>query len=749
MRDPLIRRLPRELKSDAGKYIIIFIFMVIVIGFVSGFLVASQSLITAYNDSFENYNIEDGNFTTVTEADDALLDAVRGEGAEVYENFYKDRETDDIDSTLRIYKLREVVNRVGVNEGALPSSVNEIAIDRMYADNNSIKVGDVLSVDGRKLTVTGLVALSDYSALYQSPTDTLFEAFSFGVAVMTEQGFDEFDDVGLNYNYAWTYNDKPADNLEAKDRAESMLDTISEKAVLTRFVPAYTNQAIQFVGDDTGRDRVTFITFLYVVIAILAFIMAITTSNTITKEANVIGTLRASGYTRGELIRHYLSMPALVTLISAVIGNIVGYTLFVEVALGIYYGNYSLPLFDILWNADAFVQTTVIPVLLMIAINFFILSSKMKLSPLKFIRRDLKKNSRKKALRLNTKLGIMHRFRIRVILQNLPNYIMIVVGIFLANVILLLGMGFPKLLENNETLIAENMICDYQYILKAPVETENDSAEKYCAGGLMTIEGRRKSEAVTIYGISSDSSYFDIEFGEGVFISEAFAAKNSIEIGDNVTMKEEFSTKEYSFTVDGISGSPTTLAVYMERSYFNEVFDNETDYFNGYFSDEELTDIDELYIMNKLTIDDFTKLSRQMNNSMGEVFDMFYWFGLVMFMLIIYLLSKIIIEKNAQSISMTKILGYTNSEISGLYVITTSIVVIASFIITMPIVDVIMRILCAEIFAAYAGWIPYSVPASVYVTIIAMGIAAYAVIAFLQFRRVKKIPLDTALKNVE
>ena len=486
-----------------------------------------------------------------------------------------------------------------------------------------------------------------------------------------------------------------------------------------------------------------------VLLAILAFIMAITTSNTITKEANVIGTLRASGYTRGELIRHYLSMPALVTLISAVIGNIVGYTLFVEVALGIYYGNYSLPLFDILWNADAFVQTTVIPVLLMIAINFFILSSKMRLSPLKFIRRDLKKNGRKKALRLNTKIGIMHRFRIRVILQNLPNYIMIVVGIFLANVILLLGMGFPKLLENNETLIAENMICDYQYILKAPVETENDSAEKYCAGGLMTIEGRRKSEAVTIYGISSDSSYFDIEFGEGVFISEAFAAKNSIEIGDTVTMKEEFGTKKYSFTVDGISGSPTTLAVYMERSYFNEVFDNETDYFNGYFSDEELTDIDELYIMNKLTIDDFTKLSRQMNNSMGEVFDMFYWFGLVMFMLIIYLLSKIIIEKNAQSISMTKILGYTNSEISGLYVITTSIVVIASFVLTMPIVDVIMRILCAEIFAAYAGWIPYSVPASVYVTIIAMGIAAYAVIAFLQFRRVKKIPLDTALKNVE
>ena len=41
-------------------------------------------------------------------------------------------------------------------------------------------------------------------------------------------------------------------------------------------------------------------------------------------------------------------------------------------------------------------------------------------------------------------------------------------------------------------------------------------------------------------------------------------------------------------------------------------------------------------------------------------------------MVLIYLLSKIIIEKNAQSISMVKILGYTNGEISKLYIMSTS-----------------------------------------------------------------------------
>ena len=44
-------------------------------------------------------------------------------------------------------------------------------------------------------------------------------------------------------------------------------------------------------------------------------------------------------------------------------------------------------------------------------------------------------------------------------------------------------------------------------------------------------------------------------------------------------------------------------------------------------------------------------------------------FAIAIYMILIYLLSKIIIEKNAQSISMTKILGYTNGEISRLYII--------------------------------------------------------------------------------
>ena len=443
-------------------------------------------------------------------------------------------------------------------------------------------------------------------------------------------------------------------------------------------------------------------------------------------------------------------MPLLVTLISAIIGNVLGYTIFKDVAASMYYASYSLPTYVTLWNAEAFVKTTAIPVVLMIAINFAILADKLSLSPLKFIRRDLSKRQKKKAFRLNTKIGIMSRFRLRVIFQNIPNYITVVIGIFLANIILLLGIALPTLLEKYQEDITANMICDYQYILKAPMETQNSSVEKYCAGGLKTLEGRLKSESVSVFGLIPESQYIDLDLdSKNVYISNSFAEKFRISEGETITLKEAYGNKEYCFEVKGIHYYPAGIAVFMSQELFNETFENDSDYFNGYFSDTEITDIDDLLIATKITIDDMTKTSRQLILSMGSMMDMLSIFGIVMFMLIIYLLSKIIIEKNAQSISMTKILGYTNKEISGLYIMSTSIVVIASLILTLPIVNAIMEWVCVVMLSDFPGWLPYYVPFSVFVKIAAAGICSYAIIAFVQFRRVKSIPLDIALKNVE
>ena len=76
MKNPLNRRLPRELKSEFGKYLVIFLFFIMVISLVSGFLVADTSLNTAHLDAFDKYTIEAGNFAYAEEASDDAVAAI-------------------------------------------------------------------------------------------------------------------------------------------------------------------------------------------------------------------------------------------------------------------------------------------------------------------------------------------------------------------------------------------------------------------------------------------------------------------------------------------------------------------------------------------------------------------------------------------------------------------------------------------------------------------------------------------------
>lgn len=750
MKNPLYKRLPRELKSDFGKYLVIFLFIAGMIALISGFLVADNSLIAAYNEGFEKYNIENGHFELMLEAEPELIEILEKEGVALYDQFYIDEKVQENNSTMRIYMNRRDVNLVCIMEGAKPEQSDEIAIDRMYADNNGLSVGDIITVGGRKLTVTGLAALPDYSCLFENNTDMMFDSLTFCVAVMTPEGFEIFGNDHLHYVYAWKYLNEPENVSEEKELSDDFMKVIAANAPIKDFVPRYANRAIQFTGEDMGGDKAMFMLFLYIVIVIIAFVFAITTSNTITEEASVIGTLRASGYTRGELVCHYLISPLLVTLLGAITGNILGYTVLKQYMVDLYYGSYSLPTYVTLWNAEAFAETTVVPFVLMLVINLTILISKLKLSPLKFLRHDLHRRTKRKAFRLNSGMPFLTRFRLRILFQNIPNYITLFTGIVFAAILMIFGMMFGPMLDEYSEQIVSGMFAEYQYILKIPVETEDKDAEKYCVTTLATVSEKYPVEDITVYGLDG-ADYAEIEFEEGeAYVSNGYMIKYGLKKGDTITLKDKYSDESYEFAVAGEYEYPAALAVFISRREFNKKFDHEEDYFTGYLSGKELDDIEDVYISTVITEDDLTKLSRQLTVSMGDFMVLFNYFGIAMFLLLMYLLSKQIIEKNAGAISMVKILGYSNGEIGGLYIIATTIAVVISLVLSIPIGHYTIRWLFSTyLYTEISGYIPFIISNTIYVKVFIYGILSYAVIAALQMYKIGKILKSDALKNVE
>lgn len=755
------------------------------IGLISGFLVADGSMIKAYNDSFDKYNIEDGHFRLNDSLSKENKKTLEKENVTIYNLNYIEEEVGS-SSTIRLFKPRNKVNQVCIMDGKLPKNKNEIAIDRMYADNNNYQVGQTIKVGKKKLKITGFVALSDYSALFSKNSDLMFDAIKFGVGIVSDEGFESFKDAKIYYNYAWTYNEKVDNEVNASNDFLNVL--VKNVSGIDDYIPQYANQAIHFTGDDMGGDEAMMTVLLYIIIGILAFVFAITTKNTIESEAPMIGTLRAMGYTKKEMLVQYMTLPILVSLVACIVGNILGYTYFKDVMAGMYYGSYSLPTYVTIWSGDAFIKTTIIPFIMMVLINYGILMKSLKLSPLKFMKRDIKKAKKNKKTLVLHRLGFFSQFRLSVILNNLSGYVTLFVGVLFAIILLMFGMDMHPVLDHYQDIVVNNMTAKYQYILNTPesvdttaieqafqtipqefrdsflsliddqydemydnYKTKTKGAEAFSLYSLKTLPESTIEEDISLYGLQNNSQYIHIKSlpKKGVYISKDVADKYNLKKGDRISLKESYKDLRYTFEIKGIYDAPGSMALYMSKSYFNEVFNCQEGYFNGYFSNKKITDLKDDYIASTITQDDLTKVSRQLNVSMGEMFYLVEGFAIVMFVMLIYLLTKMIIENNKVSISMVKILGYTSKEIQKMYVHATTIVILISTLLSFGITTWILSYAFKIVFEEYAGWLPFYVEGSVYIKMFIMTVISYLFVMMIQMKKIKKIPMDEALKNVE
>ncbi len=766
--NPLWKRLPREFVRDLPKYLVIFAFLTIMIGFISGEVVGGDSMLAAYNESFEKYKVEDGHFELKETASDKLLRQIQGEHIRLSECFRKDLPAGIPDDqkkwTIRVYEKRKKRNLECLMQGAFPKKRDEVALDRMFADNNGLKVGDPVVLSGKKFRISGLVALSDYSTLFKNNTDIMFDSLEFGVGIVSEKGWKRLPKEKTAFVYAYSYLFPPATKEREAEVADDLRQALWTKAAMDGneikdFVPRYLNQAIQFTADDFGSDQVMSVLLLYILIAVIAFIFAITTSNTIEREAPVIGTLRATGYTRMELLGHYMAMPVTVTLLAAILGNVLGYTVFKDMVAALYYNSYSLPTFVVRWNARAFLMTTFVPLILMFTINAWIISSRLKLSPLRFLRRDLSRSRKGKRQAMDwQKLGFFGRFRLRIIISNLPGYGVLVFGLVLVNLLLIFGMGFPSALRSYQSHIGEYMLARYQYILKNPDGTKDKKAEKFLLQGLETASGVRIGEDVSVYGFDKTSKnledYIDVrEIPQNdeaaVLASSAYQTKFQLHEGDRILLKAKYAHTYYSFVVTGFVDYPGSICVFMDIGAARRVFGLAEDAYTGYLSDRELSDIKDKNIASVVTRDDVTAVSRQLEHSMGSFMDIFDVFCVILAVLLIFLLTKQIIEQSEGAISLTKVLGYYHTEIASLYLVATSLVVVFGSLVGIGLGKCVIDLVWRAFMVNYNGWIDFRMEPVTYLRIFGLDLLAYAVVAGVDWIRIRLVSMEQALKVAE
>ncbi|MEI3193658.1 MAG: hypothetical protein V8S22_06890 [Lachnospiraceae bacterium] len=103
MKNLLWKRLPRELVGDIGKYLVIFLFMTATIGFVSGFLVADESMLKAMMRALGNTILKTETSRWTARPRRRKLAELEQEGVTIYENFYVEEEVDRDGTELFVF----------------------------------------------------------------------------------------------------------------------------------------------------------------------------------------------------------------------------------------------------------------------------------------------------------------------------------------------------------------------------------------------------------------------------------------------------------------------------------------------------------------------------------------------------------------------------------------------------------------------------------------------------------------------
>lgn len=770
MASPLRKRFPRELKDNLGKYLGIFLLMSVTIALTSGFLLAAHSIGVIIDDMPEKYSIEDARFTTAFEATDEQLDAAADAandagtgGTDIVRNWSFDADfnhaqgDDGRDRTLRVYQHRTQVDLAAYAEGRVPEAADEVAIDRVFATNNGITIGEEVELFGQRFTVCGIMTTSDNQALFQNNSDFTVNTLTFGVAEVSESGFAALEATGHQpaHTYSARFADRDLTVAQRTDAEKDMMRALSTAgATVDDLTDSSANQGIGYAADDVSGDSTMWSVLLYMIIVIMAFVFVVLTSGTIEEESAIIGTLLASGYRRRELVTHYLALPAAVGIAAAVVGNVAGYTLMSEPMRNLYYGSYSLPPYYATWSWGVFAQTTVLPVATLVGITLLGLLRKMGHTPLEFLRHETSKGGVKRGFALPEHLSFIARFRMRVFLRNLGNFATLFVGIGFASMLLLFSLAILPTMTHYAENLHNNVVAEHMYTLKAPLEVDNAQAEKYAVYSLEYDRGEGSgTESITVYGAPENSRYWDdlavgdgqVVFGNGLIDKFRFADGQTVNLYD----KYEDETREVTYEGDGYTwGTKSDMAMYMSLDDFNRFFGNDAGYFNGYASDQAL-DLDARYLASDLTPESMDAIGEQFVGMMDDMIGMLMGLSVFIFLVFIYLLTKSVIDRSARSISYMKVFGYRDSEISRLYVRSITLTVIVSLVVCQPLIIGGLTLLFRAMLLAYNGNIEIYVPMTAIAQVIAIGFATYLAVALLHIRRIKHVPLALALKVQE
>ena len=258
MQTLLIKRVWRELKENFLRYLALFLLIVLGMYIIVALVGAAEMVIRNVENGQEINCLEDGQFSVFVPLNEEEIALIEETGVTLETSFFMDyhvnslvegasegddfwggasdgdvsmgndssgASSEEIVSTLRIYKERQNINLFSLSEGEELSGEGQILLEQHYANANGYEYGDTIKVGNQEFTIVGFGSTPDYDVVYENMSDSSGDSTLFGTGFVVEQDYDALREEGScfkaeEYCYSYLLNDSLTDD-ELKELIQS------------------------------------------------------------------------------------------------------------------------------------------------------------------------------------------------------------------------------------------------------------------------------------------------------------------------------------------------------------------------------------------------------------------------------------------------------------------------------------------------------------------------------------------------
>lgn len=709
------------------RFISILIMAFLGVGFFSGLVATGPDMKDSFDEYADSSNLFDIDIVSTmgfTENDINEIKNIDGiesvEGVQTKDTIVK---IEDKESVCKVIEYNENMNVPVVIEGRLPEKSDECLLDCKYSivDNMSNYIGKTVVVENDDINFDG-------SLLFAEKTLTIVGIAETPLYISNERGntsvgngtigcyiYTRDDVINLNY-YTNVYarvsgaKELKANSDEYWARVNPVVqrveDMAEEKENSDQMLKWFVRTRKDNLGYTNIVDAITTITNISKLFPVIFYLVAVLISLTsmtrmIEEERTEIGTLKALGYTNGQIIIKYILYAFLACMIGGFLGMTVGFYLIPNIVWNIYSAIYTIPEFYTAYRLDIGLQGLIIAFLCICGATIVVAIKELKNMPAVLMRPKAPKNGKKIWLERCTFFWKRLNFSKKVTTRNIFRYkkraIMTVVGIAGCTGLMVTGFGLrDSVLDIPESQYGDIFTYDMSISLSnnaAMYEVENlvktdeniNGYSKVCASSVK-IKGSEANYDTAIFIPDSIPDFEkmcnlkDVETheklnisNEGIIISDKIAEFVDAKVGDSVVLIDN-DNLEYSFKVTGIAENYVSNYIYMSKEFYEANV-------KSYKTNMLLLDVKEISKDEKdnlseklLNINGVASVS-MISDMMNAIKDMLGSLNYVVIILIVasallafvvlYNLANINIGERQREIATLKVLGFYDKEVDN------------------------------------------------------------------------------------